>query len=632
MRNLRSSSKLLLLLVSLLPTLLSKRQISHFRKSFKYGCYFHPADPNPHNPTCLPKERPESMLENCQFHLEGICLECSNRFFLSFPDMKCRPCAKGCKKCEGPLEKDCFHLDNGYRFNLNSVRIEGCHATEENPLETGGCHDCHNPLGICILCEKGYAEIPKFIRGVTEDERDELRKKVDESAKNDPDFKKKVEKMEEDGKLKKGSIGKNHPDKELDEELRDFGRRRKAGGEKYYQCVKCKEGCVHCYNDMICTECSEEYQLVQGTCLKSNKKGECKKKSKDGRFCFDCPEGQNFSFQKRKCVTCPKECSSCHTSAYCTSCKPGYRLSGSGICAPCKVPGCLNCFESERTCLGCIEGFYFSLNTQMCEKCHDSCATCTGPREKDCLSCRMDKMKVEYHYENLPSAIAQKQLHNFEIKYPEYSNMHMLQRYIFHPEWAAYCKDFCVDIEDLHKRQGMFEKDRDFTNECPIIYSPHPQELYSVSDEVKFEYGGHHTDEDAEAQYEQDIHKKTQRERIKKHVEKELTKEGHKRAEEAINRHNIGRKNYKKLVEEVKEKHRDITKEENKMREEYLKTKIPHSPGDAYKSMDPDLEPRKHTGEIIRDEPKKTAYGLPPGYKSNKKNGTNLGKNDTGDL
>lgn len=441
-------------------------------------------------------------------------------------------------------------------------------------------------MGICTLCEPGYAETTKRLNGVSRQEKEDLLHKLKKFEKEDPDYEEKIKKLKEELKTTKGNKGTNHYDEQLDEELRDYGRRKDNVGFVYVECKKCKEGCVHCYDDMICTECSDKYKLVNGNCMKLNEEGrrreagKCKKRSNNGKWCFDCPEGENFSFSQGKCVTCPENCSSCSTSALCNSCKTGYKLAN-GYCKLCNVPGCLNCHESSRTCLECMKGFYFSLITQRCEKCHSSCAECSGPQENDCFSCRFKDLKVEYNYENVPSAIAQKQLHNFELRFPEYAQMPMLQSFILHPNHDAFCKEYCDNPDELHKTQGVFESHREFTNECPIVHGPHPQEIHGISDEVKTEYGQHHSDDEAEKEYDHDVHKRGQRERLRKHVEKELSKEGFQRHTDAVNRHHIGRKEYKNLVDDIKEKQKAQVEDENKEREEYLKTQVPHRPPNA---------------------------------------------------
>lgn len=482
---------------------------------------------------------------------------------------------------------------------MNKVRIEGCLPTEDDQYETGGCSDCSGGLGFCDLCKPGYAEISKPIGGIDEKEKKELLKKVEDFEKNDPNYEKKMKEFLKKKKTSKGNKGKNHYDEKLDEELRDYGRRKNNAGHHYVECKKCKEGCIHCYPDMLCTECSEGYALIRGTCLKLSKEAKrkqaskCKKKSKDGKWCFDCPKGQNFSYQLGKCVICPENCNHCESSVRCRSCDKGYHLSN-GRCKLCEVPGCLNCFESPRTCLRCMRGFYFSLTTQRCERCHESCAECSGPQERDCLSCQLVQVKVEYSYDEVPGAVAQKILHNFELRHPEYIHMPMLQRFILHIESDAYCKEYCEDPENLTKHHGVFDNENEFTNNCPIIHGKHPQEVYDSPDEVKFEYGGHHTDDIAEKEYEDNVHERAQKERVKKHVEKELAKEGFKRHTDAANRHHIGRKEYEKLVKDVKEKHKDQIEMENRQREDHRRQhQSPHGDGASFVEESPS-ELHKH--------------------------------------
>lgn len=43
----------------------------------------------------------------------------------------------------------------------------------------------------------------------------------------------------------------------------------------------------------------------------------------------------------------------------------------------------------EGSCVSaCPDGFYGDEDTNDCEECHPDCATCGGPEESDCVSCR----------------------------------------------------------------------------------------------------------------------------------------------------------------------------------------------------------------------------------------------------
>ena len=77
-------------------------------------------------------------------------------------------------------------------------------------------------------------------------------------------------------------------------------------------------------------------------------------------------------------------CEKCHTS--CKECT-GY---GENKCSDCfekfSLGSLFDCFEVE-----CLDTEYFDAFQYSCRSCHYSCATCTGWRRNECLSC--DKFK-----------------------------------------------------------------------------------------------------------------------------------------------------------------------------------------------------------------------------------------------
>ena len=69
---------------------------------------------------------------------------------------------------------------------------------------------------------------------------------------------------------------------------------------------------------------------------------------------------------------CNEECYSCKKDDlnFCLSCK-GIRYMHPHL------PKCL---------LKCPDGYYGSNSTNKCEKCHDTCASCSGPLINNCLT------------------------------------------------------------------------------------------------------------------------------------------------------------------------------------------------------------------------------------------------------
>lgn len=46
----------------------------------------------------------------------------------------------------------------------------------------------------------------------------------------------------------------------------------------------------------------------------------------------------------------------------------------------------------------CLSGNYFNLSTNLCDTCHDDCATCSGPSNIECLSCTTKKSDSTIYY------------------------------------------------------------------------------------------------------------------------------------------------------------------------------------------------------------------------------------------
>lgn len=136
------------------------------------------------------------------------------------------------------------------------------------------------------------------------------------------------------------------------------------------------------------------------------------------RTCVDqCPP--TFFNNSGYCQACTYPCHECTTvsTSSCLSCKPTYFLDPNGMClsacpmgtyrnnatwtcSNCPV-GCMEC-ESLTWCRQCNNSYYYiggtcvttcppgfySIPEGVCRGCHYACATCTGPQQWECLSCR----------------------------------------------------------------------------------------------------------------------------------------------------------------------------------------------------------------------------------------------------
>jgi hypothetical protein len=139
------------------------------------------------------------------------------------------------------------------------------------------------------------------------------------------------------------------------------------------QCQSCSPSCSTCFaTASACITCSSNYFMTPDrSCV-----GQCAdvayKALPSNPWCLPChPDCQG-------CVSHPQNCIACLSdSTY---------LDGSlgvNVCTPCQSP-CRTCV-SLSDCLSCVDGSY--LQGGSCVKCDQSCLTCKGPSNSNCLSC-----------------------------------------------------------------------------------------------------------------------------------------------------------------------------------------------------------------------------------------------------
>ena len=158
-------------------------------------------------------------------------------------------------------------------------------------------------------------------------------------------------------------------------------------------CIACNEFCKECNNNSAtqCTECKPEFLPLVGTT------NQC-----------DCPSGK-FKYSGT-CNDCQLPCLTCSSiSTTCTSCYPGFSLSGStcvcpageyasgASCLPCDYP-CTTCHTTGSTCTSCGGIFIYQAGTNSCFcdpaqnyiiKAGD-CIPCPHP----CATCKLEALCV----------------------------------------------------------------------------------------------------------------------------------------------------------------------------------------------------------------------------------------------
>ncbi|XP_006812277.1 proprotein convertase subtilisin/kexin type 5-like, partial [Saccoglossus kowalevskii] len=184
----------------------------------------------------------------------------------------------------------------------------------------------------------------------------------------------------------------------------------------HHRCRYCDSTCNTCNgpSSADCLTCADGMFLVED-------RGVCKS---------ECGEGYFEDSERKMCVACHPRCTRCLYSAdYCLSCKTGMKLQGSECIVSCPAQmyqteenTCRSCHEScdsctgsfETDCLSCAIGYLHQdglcINSNVCEdgyykaweaeclSCHSTCETCNGPSEEDCLSCK--QRKTSFHLQD----------------------------------------------------------------------------------------------------------------------------------------------------------------------------------------------------------------------------------------
>ncbi|KAL4456738.1 hypothetical protein ABPG73_014764 [Tetrahymena malaccensis] len=160
--------------------------------------------------------------------------------------------------------------------------------------------------------------------------------------------------------------------------------------QKY--CRQCDNSCQTCINLKQCTSCLEGYQL-------------------NGNLCSICKQGQYRNGQTcqlcdSSCLACtgpgPNNCTICQESGYfistqqnnicvqnCDTTQSQYIDQTNSLqfyCRQCNQL-CQTCKDGVN-CLTCVQGYYLIEN--QCYACHNSCKTCNGPNQINCITCKDD--------------------------------------------------------------------------------------------------------------------------------------------------------------------------------------------------------------------------------------------------
>ncbi|EGR31868.1 zinc finger lsd1 subclass family protein, putative [Ichthyophthirius multifiliis] len=150
------------------------------------------------------------------------------------------------------------------------------------------------------------------------------------------------------------------------------------------KCVGCQiDGCNECPLDKNgeekCSQCIKGLYLYENQCVSECPQGLTQSK----KACLDCRLGTYASdFQ---CLSCqPNTCKVCSGPQInqCQTCFEGFVRDETNGCRPCVGNECCASDKCED------DQFRQSDYPFQCQYCSDLCATCTGPDQDNCLSCK----------------------------------------------------------------------------------------------------------------------------------------------------------------------------------------------------------------------------------------------------
>eukprot|EP00828_Plagiopyla_frontata_P040220 TRINITY_DN538_c0_g1_i2.p1 TRINITY_DN538_c0_g1~~TRINITY_DN538_c0_g1_i2.p1 ORF type:complete len:1831 (+),score=273.59 TRINITY_DN538_c0_g1_i2:3-5495(+) len=188
-----------------------------------------------------------------------------------------------------------------------------------------------------------------------------------------------------------------------------------CSGETRADCTSCRPGfflngtttgfCLSCHHS--CATCTGSTLSQCSSCLSTDFRV-----LTQNTYCT-CLNGYFNNGTQSTCVSCPSNCKTCSTYQNCTSCNDGYYW---------KSGACLACPNTCKTCLGgtindctscntnnnqapaiasatrfaciCLKTDKYIDSAGLCQDCHFTCQTCSGPSQNDCLTCNASLQRV----------------------------------------------------------------------------------------------------------------------------------------------------------------------------------------------------------------------------------------------
>lgn len=322
-----------------------------------------------HNDQC---SECDSNCKTCDI-VSNNCTSCKEGSYLDESTKTCIECySSECTECTGPLQ--CTTCKEGYTTDINGQKCEKC------PEECGNCKYIRGGSElVCTECAVGYVSYfnskeegysyctscPEGCYKCSSQEKCDVCK---------PGFYRFLEKVCYECADSCLTCTEN-------------AEKCTSCHEGYYvsndKCVKCSiSNCHLCKSGISCKECNEGYYVTgTGSCRQCG--DDCIKCDND-QTCTVCKTG--FYNDSGICQQCKSNCDACN-STHCLDCAPEHYPLSDGSCSPCATV-CSECTgPSDKECIECDPGYYFSRLNRNCFKCNEACSVCTGPNANDCSNC-----------------------------------------------------------------------------------------------------------------------------------------------------------------------------------------------------------------------------------------------------
>ncbi|XP_061789194.1 proprotein convertase subtilisin/kexin type 5b isoform X2 [Nerophis lumbriciformis] len=296
---------------------------------------------------------------------DGMCVDrCEEGFFVDVESRECEECHRACRTCGGPRFDDCDSCEDEM-----TLRDGECVKRAQQGL----CADGHfwNKQGDCELCHSSC--------------------KTCFSARKDDCI-----------TCHPGNFLTAHQTCTPHCPASTFVNHTSS------RCDACMDGCVSCQDAKVCQRCQAEHFLQDGMCVLECHRGfpeggvchpcapQCTSCQGNASFCLSCEDGLfllkrscrlhcpvGYYTQDTQCLQCPPDCTQCSQDGLCQKCADYF-------------------FLHDDKCVGdCPAGYYATEKQRECLRCHANCASCDGPDDDDCDSCRNPKA-VRYNGECLP--------------------------------------------------------------------------------------------------------------------------------------------------------------------------------------------------------------------------------------